>query len=106
MRALGVSGIRVDRYIWELLANYFGDLDASAQKPLSLADYDRLASAKRNEVDRGQNRQLYNADPRDTSTPAGMASLLKLVWQGKALNPKPPRCSSRSCWTAVPARTA
>lgn len=88
MRALGISGIRVDRYIWELLANYFGDLDASAQNPLSPADYGHLGSAKRNEADRRHYRQIYNDDPRDTSTPAGMASLLKLVWQGKALKPE------------------
>jgi beta-lactamase class A len=88
MRTLGVSGIRVDRYIWELLANYFGALDASAQNPLSPADYGRLGSAKRNEADRRHYRQIYNGDPRDTSTPAGMASLLRLVWQGKALKPE------------------
>jgi beta-lactamase class A len=88
MRALGVSGIRVDRYIGELLANYFGNLDVSAQNPLSPADYGHLGSATRSEADRRHYRQLYSAAPRDTSTPAAMASLLKLVWQGKALKPE------------------
>ncbi len=87
MRALGVSGIRVDRYIWEMLANYYGDTEASAARPLGTADYARLSSATRSEEDRKHHRQLYNDDPRDTSTPAGMASLLRLIWQGKALKP-------------------
>lgn len=88
MRALGVRGIRVDRYIWEMLANFYGDLDASAQASLALADYARLAAAKQSPEDYRRYKGLYNDDPRDTSTPAGMASLLQLVWQGKALKPE------------------
>ncbi|MFT3761197.1 MAG: class A beta-lactamase [Pseudoxanthomonas sp.] len=88
MHALGVRGIRVDRYIWEMLANFYGDQDASAQAPLALADYARLASTDRSEADYRRDKQAYNDDPRDTSTPAGMASLLKLVWDGKALKPE------------------
>ncbi|MFT4257144.1 MAG: class A beta-lactamase [Pseudoxanthomonas sp.] len=88
MHALGVRGIRVDRYIWEMLANFHGDLDASAQAPLALADYARLASARQSPEDYRRFKQIYNDDPRDTSTPAGMASLLQLIWQGKALKPE------------------
>ena len=87
MRALGVQGIRVDRYIWEMLSHYLGKLDASPSKPVSPADYAVLDSAKRSAEERQRFTRLYNADPRDTSTPAGMASLLRLVWEGKALKP-------------------
>ncbi len=88
MRALGIRGIRVDRYIWEMLAHFYGDPDASAQAPLALADYARLASTKRSEEDYRRYKGMYNDDPRDTSTPAGMASLLALIWEGKALKPE------------------
>ena len=88
MRALGVRGIRVDRYIWEMLANFYGDLDASTRHPPGPADYAKLASAKRSPEDYRRYKRLYNDDPRDTSTPAGMASLLQLIWQGKALKPE------------------
>jgi len=88
MRALGIRGIRVDRYIWEMLAHFYGDLEASARHPLGLADYARLASTKQSEADYRRYKGIYNDDHRDTSTPAGMASLLALVWEGKALRPE------------------
>ncbi|MFT3755624.1 MAG: class A beta-lactamase [Pseudoxanthomonas sp.] len=87
MHALGVKGIRVDRYIWEMLAHFYGDLDANAQTPLALDAYAKLASMRQSPEDYRRFKQLYNDDPRDTSTPAGMASLLQLIWQGKALKP-------------------
>lgn len=88
MRALGVRGLRVDRYIWEMLAHFYGDLEASARNPLAPADYARLASLQRDEAEYRRYKQLYNADPRDTSTPAGMAALLQSIWAGKALKPE------------------
>lgn len=87
MRALGVRGISVDRYIWEMLSHYLGKLDASPGNPVSPADYARLDAAKRSEEERRRFTRKYNDDPRDTSTPAGMASLLELIWEGKALRP-------------------
>ncbi len=88
MRALGVGGIRVDRYIWEMLAHFYGGLEASADDPLTPAEYARLASARRSPEDYRRDKQRYNDDPRDTGTPAGMASLLRQVWQGEALAPE------------------
>jgi len=87
MRKLGVAGIRVDRYIWEMLSHYLGNLEASPRKPVSPADYARLDMAKRSPDERRRLTRLYHEDPRDTSTPAGMASLFRLIWQGKALAP-------------------
>ncbi len=88
MRALGIAGIRVDRYIWEMLANYFGDQDASQRRPLGPADYAVLEAADRSDEERKRLRQLYDHDPRDTSTAAGMSALLVQVWQGRALKPE------------------
>ncbi len=87
MRKLGVAGIRVDRYIWEMLSHYLGNLEASPRKPVSPADYARLDMAKRSPDERRRLTRLYHGDPRDTSTPAGMASLFRLIWEGKALQP-------------------
>jgi len=88
LHKLGIEGIHVDRYIWEMLANYYGDPAASAKQPLSTADYAKLADADRSDEERKHNRELYNHDPRDTATPAGMAALIKQVWEGKALKPE------------------
>lgn len=87
MRALGIQGIRVDRYIWEMLSHYLGNLEASPEHPVTPAQYAALDNAKRSEEERNRYTRLYNEDPRDTSTPAGMAALLKLIWDGKALKP-------------------
>lgn len=87
MRALGIQGIRVDRYIWEMLAHYMGRQEASPDRPFTQADYTRMWDAARSAEERARHTGMYNDDPRDTSTPAGMASLLKLVWDGKALEP-------------------
>ena len=88
MRALGIGGMRVDRYIWEMLAHFYGDLDATTQAPLAPADYARVALTRHSEADYRRYKQLYNEDPRDTSTPAGMAALLQSIWAGKALKPE------------------
>lgn len=88
MRRLGIHGMRVDRYIWEMLAHYYGGLEASSRNPVTPTEYARLASARRSPEDYRRDKQRYNDDPRDTSTPAGMASLLRLVWEGKALRPE------------------
>lgn len=87
MRALGVQGIRVDRYIWEMLSHYMGALEVSAAKPISPADYARLDAQQRSEADKRRYRALYNGDPRDTGTPADMAMLLRKIWNGGALKP-------------------
>ena len=42
MQQLGIDGIRIDRYIWELLANYYGH-PASQQQPLDGAGYAAVA---------------------------------------------------------------
>jgi beta-lactamase class A len=86
MRALGIDGIRVDRYIWELLANYFGDADASQATPLDAEGYGTLAERDRTADERRRNMDAYNLDPRDTATARAMASLLARLWRGELLS--------------------
>ncbi len=85
MRALGLGGIRVDRYIWELLANYYGDNAASQQAPLDPEGYRALASAERSAEQRRGNIKAWNEDPRDTATARAMTALLARLWRGELL---------------------
>ncbi len=86
MRALGVDGLRVDRYIWELLANYYGDA-ASHAHPLGPAAYGELSRSERSQEQRRTNMDAWNADPRDTSSARAMAQLLQRTWKGEILSP-------------------
>ncbi|WP_165967419.1 class A beta-lactamase [Luteimonas aestuarii] len=86
MRALGIDGIRVDRYIWELLANYYGDAVASQATPLDAEGYGALAASDRDADERRRNMDAYNADPRDTATARAMATLLARLWRGELLS--------------------
>jgi beta-lactamase class A len=83
MRALGIDGVRVDRPTVRLIADWVGvrlasdDISPDQWRELSRATSDssrRVAS------------EAFDVDPRDTSTPEGMASLLTKVWRGEALS--------------------
>ncbi|WP_462078886.1 class A beta-lactamase [Luteimonas sp. RIT-PG2_3] len=86
MRELGIDGLRVDRFIWELLANYYGNA-ASQQQPLDAQAYGTLAAGERSDSDRRRDTDRYNADVRDTSSARAMALLLQKVWKGEVLKP-------------------
>lgn len=84
LKALGVSGVRVDRPTVRLIADYIGiptlktdDVPPEQFRALSRAVPDSINQIAANE---------FEDDPRDTSTPEGMAQLLQAVWQGKALS--------------------
>ena len=85
MRALGIQGMRVDRYIWELLANYRGN-DASQANPLGPAAYAELSRSTRSEELRRRHTEAWNADPRDTSSARAMSQLLAQLWRGQVLS--------------------
>lgn len=87
MRALGIDGLRVDRFIWELLANYYGN-DASQQQPLDAQAYAAVADGERSDDVRRRDTDRYNVDVRDTSSARAMALLLRKVWQGGVLKPE------------------
>jgi beta-lactamase class A len=83
MRALGIDGVRVDRPTVRLIADWVGvrlasdDITQDQWRELSRAttDSSRRAAA-----------EAFDVDPRDTSTPEGMANLLTKVWRGEALS--------------------
>lgn len=85
MQQLGIEGIRIDRYIWELLANYYGH-PASQQQPLDGAGYAAVANSPRTPAQRRVHIDAWNADPRDTASTAAIATLLQQVWQGRVLS--------------------
>ena len=85
MKQLGIEGLRIDRYIWELLANYQGH-PASQAEPISLDDYAALERFVRVPDVRRRDTDAWNRDPRDTGTTAAMAQLLAGVWQGEVLS--------------------
>jgi len=88
LEALGFDGIRVDRFIWELLANYFGAEGNLQERTFTPADYGTLATAERSRDQRLVNIRHWNRDPRDTSTARSMARLLQRIWQGEVLSPQ------------------
>lgn len=85
MRTLGIDELRVDRYIWELLANYRGN-DASQTMPLGPAEYANLSRSPRSEELRRSHADAWNADPRDTSSARAMSQLLARIWRGQVLS--------------------
>jgi len=86
MQALGFDGIRVDRFIWELLANYFGAEGNLQERTFTPADYGALAAAERSRDQRSVNIFHWNRDPRDTASARSMATLLQRLWQGEVLS--------------------
>ena len=85
MQQMGINDVRVDRYIWELLANYYGH-PASQQQPIDGAGYAALANTSRPPALRRQHMDAWNADPRDTGSTAAIATLLQRAWQGRLLS--------------------
>jgi len=88
MQALNVEGLRVDRFIWELLANYFGAEGDLQKRTFSPADYGALAAAERSPEQRRANIRHWNRDPRDTGSARSMAGLLQRIWHGELLSPE------------------
>ncbi len=85
MNSLGVEGIRVDRPTIRLIGDWLGIEDMPSAAGKRWEDYEELVD----ELPKGQREQAarnFEADPRDTSTPRGMATLLEKIWRGDALS--------------------
>jgi beta-lactamase class A len=85
MNSLGVEGIRVDRPTIRLIGDWLGIEDMPSAAGKRWDDYEELVD----ELPEGQREQAarsFETDPRDTSTPRGMATLLEKIWQGDALS--------------------
>src|SRR5688500_1902913 len=85
MRALGVEGVRVDRPTVRLIADWLGVRLASDD--VSPTQWQELVRAS-SDSSRRAAAGAFDTDPRDTSTPEGMALLITKVWRGEALSPQ------------------
>ncbi len=86
LRALGIEGVRVDRYEAAMALDYAG---VDSVPPESTWTVDALWRLKK-EVPlerRAESAAAFLDDPRDTATPDGMVDLLARVWRGEALGP-------------------
>ena len=79
MRALGITGINVDRSTLQLIADWIG-IDKPADRDVDLATFVRLSSAVKAE-ERSAAGKRFDADPRDTSTPEAMTALLEMIFR-------------------------
>jgi beta-lactamase class A len=87
MRALGIEGINVNRSTRELIADWLGLQNLPPQSEHTLESYGALARAVTPEQGKEANTR-FNADPRDTSTPEGMARLLERIYKKDCLKPE------------------
>ena len=86
MRELEIEGIRVDRPTVRLIADWIGVRDLPGDD-LPPEQFRALADAV-SEAEREAAATAFDADPRDTATPAAMARLLAMIGRGEALNPE------------------
>lgn len=80
MKILGLNGIRVDRSIAVLLADWGGIKTLPPESEWNREMWDRLFDAVP-EVEHMAARRLQTRDPRDTATPADMTKLLARIWR-------------------------
>lgn len=86
MAAAGIEGIRVDRPTWALIANWLGAAEVSEANRIDPGPYRELLEAERTDADIAALNAAFNPDPRDTSTPAAMAELLRRIWERELLS--------------------
>lgn len=86
MRDAGIDDIRVDRPTWALIANWLGRADAAEDAPVSPTEYLALLESERTDADVAANNARFNRDLRDTSTPAAMSALLRMIWERELLS--------------------
>ena len=85
LRALGVSGISVDRPTVRLIADAIGISNLPAESELTIQRFGELARAVPESAQKSA-AALFYRDRRDTSTPEGMTRLLAKIWRGEALS--------------------
>jgi beta-lactamase class A len=86
IRDLGIEGLRVDRTILRLIADLGG---VTAIPPNEDFGIDRYREVSRGipEEQRRRFAERFSVDPRDSTTPAAMVTLLRAIWDGRALSP-------------------
>lgn len=85
VKALGINGIQVSRPTLGLISDAIGVPDAQGS-PHTIDGYTTRYKAVTPE-ERAAARARFEADPRDTSTPDGMAALLVKLYKGELLKP-------------------
>ncbi|MGA0559505.1 class A beta-lactamase [Larkinella sp. VNQ87] len=86
LKALGIEGMSVDRTIIQLIADLQG-VTLPAEDQWTTGFYAKLEEATTPESRRAAALKLEQ-DPRDTSTPEAMTTLLTQIYQAKALKPE------------------
>jgi beta-lactamase class A len=84
-RALGITGVSVDRPTVNLIADAIGVKNLPPESQLTPQSFNMLARAVTPDAQKAAAEAFYR-DRRDTSTPDGMAKLLESIWRGKALS--------------------
>jgi beta-lactamase class A len=86
MRALGLTGIRVDRSTAVLISDWQGAKNLPPESQWNRELWEKLYDAvPQNEHMRA--RRAETADPRDAATPDDMAALLLRLWKREVLTP-------------------
>lgn len=86
MKTLGLNGIRVDRSIAMLLADWGGLKTLPPETEWTRDMWDKLFDAVP-EAEHMAARRLQTHDPRDTATPADMTKLLARIWKKDLFSP-------------------
>ncbi|MDX2033709.1 MAG: class A beta-lactamase [Blastocatellia bacterium] len=87
MRALGIDGINVNRSTRQLIADWIGIANLPPDNEHTQEGFRLLARAVSPDAARAAD-QKFIADPRDTSTPEGMARLLERIYRKDCLHPE------------------
>jgi beta-lactamase class A len=85
MAALGIDGISVDRPTIELIGDWLGLKNMPSASGRTWEDYEAMVDALPEGATEAA-AAAFDKDPRDTSTPRGMAALLERVWKRGALS--------------------
>lgn len=86
MRALGVDGVRVDRTLREIFADWRGVAATDSVAGWSFTEFQARRAAVPAQA-RAAARTAFLDDPRDTGTPAAVAALLAALHRGEGLDP-------------------
>jgi len=86
MKTLGLDGVRVDRSIAKLLADWGGIRILPPETEWTPDTWDRLFAAVPEEEHMAA-RRLQTRDPRDTATPADMTKLLARIYRKDMFSP-------------------
>lgn len=87
MRALGIEGISVNRSTAQLIAEWIGVTNLPPEDRWNPAVFSLAFSAVKPEEQKAAAKK-FDADPRDTSTPDGMAALLERIYRKDMLKPE------------------